>query len=108
MRAISLSEIDIMARHDITPLLVFSVFAFLDTLLTAVALSFWSAAEMNPVAAWAWRKGGFFALLAGKILLFLLLLGLSHYDKTSGRIMAWFSATIQILVVTITLGAFLL
>lgn len=87
---------------------LFLFFALLDCALTAYAINFLNATEMNPIANWLWHQGerfggGFFALLFGKIILGLLLVSLHVIRPTWGRVALWISATIQIAAVTISL-----
>lgn len=89
---------------DLPPYLLLVIFASLDTFLTANALTYWNATELNPVAVWLWNSAGLYGLLGGKIVLFMLILLLDKADPHKGRVVLWVSATVQILVVTTTLA----
>jgi hypothetical protein len=83
-------------------------FGFLDVVLSAFALTFWDAKELNPAANVVWRDFGFFGLLGGKMLLYLLVLVYHDFFPKSGRMVVWLCATIQIVVVTLTLSVHLI
>lgn len=84
------------------------VFGFLDVILSAVAITYWDAKELNPFAAWVWQNFGILGLIWGKLLLFFLAVTYHHVWPNSGQKVVWLCATVQIVVVTLTLLVHLL